>query len=539
MPNNSDIYKSFTVKPCAAYEYPKGKKLRDLSLLSTGDLIPTDLEDVKRKISKDVTTVTDLTEWFLGHGESYLEDVKNSEINQNNELGRLLGISIPSEIAEVSFTGTSGRSRYDKLLQDRCVREFRSWLSRKEVADEKLHKICEETPSQRTHYISSGWKRTADATRPCDIVPKVCLSAVDPQFAKIINDPLRDEFIRLFLIADGFKYILDFKFDVERFNGGYKVCLPDIVLNERGIPQFNFSIAYSYTFTEFSSRYIVGVDLGIKLAATAVVWDTKIEQMVHVYTMSRRARSLQNSIKATARQVTCLQIQGRREEAALHRAANCRKKRELAILVAQEIADIASVFDNAVVAIEDLSWISNTMQNGRWNRGELVDWLQHYVEVNGGRMVKVNCAGTSQRCHVCQETVQHKVWSDSYCPQCDAVWDRDINASVNVALVCVEKSTWAKMIKTRLKAKRVTSQVKRRSPIPRNTLKYPGRDRTKNKPTPSRVKKTKFREIILPNKEKCSSDCIDDSRVTEDDHSHRMVRTLKKQHDISFTELLL
>lgn len=70
----------------------------------------------------------------------------------------------------------------------------------------------------------------------------------------------------------------------------------------------------------------MGVDLGIKLAATAVVWDTKIEQMVHVYTMSRRARSLQNSIKATARQVKYLQAQGRRDEAALHRAANCRKR---------------------------------------------------------------------------------------------------------------------------------------------------------------------------------------------------------------------
>ena len=230
------------------------------------------------------------------------------------------------------------------------------------------------------------------------------------------------------------------------------MCLPDIVINEKGIPQFNFSVAYSYTFTEFSSRYIVGVDLGIKLAATAVVWDTKIEQMVHVYTMSRRARSLQNSIRATAQQVKYLQAQGRRDEAALHRAANCRKKRELAILVAQEIADIASVFDNAVVVVEDLSWISNTMQNGRWNRGELVDWLQHYVELNGGRMVKVNCAGTSQRCHVCQETVQHRVWGESYCPRCDVVEDRDINASVNNALVCVEKNTWAKMIKTRLKA---------------------------------------------------------------------------------------
>ena len=87
MPNNSDIYKSFTVKPCAAYEYPKGKKLQDLSSLSTEELTPIDLEEVKCKISKDVTTITDLTEWFLGHGESYLEDVKNSKINQNNELG--------------------------------------------------------------------------------------------------------------------------------------------------------------------------------------------------------------------------------------------------------------------------------------------------------------------------------------------------------------------------------------------------------------------------------------------------------------------
>ena len=148
----------------------------------------------------------------------------------------------------MSFTGTSGRSRYDKLLQDKCVREFKSWLSRKEVADGKLRKICGETPDKPTRYVSAGWKRTANSTRPCDIVPKVSLSAVDSQFSKIINDPFRDEFIRLFLIADGFKYILDFKFDVERFNGGYKVCLPDIVIKEKGIPQFNFSVAYSYTF---------------------------------------------------------------------------------------------------------------------------------------------------------------------------------------------------------------------------------------------------------------------------------------------------
>ena len=532
MPRNSDIYKSFTTKPVAAYIYPQKTTTKGLSSIETEELEIADLKDVLNKINKDIRTITSLTEWYLSHGESFLDKIRNAKISQNNTLGKLLGVTIPKDIAQVSFTGLSGKSRYDMLLQDRFIREAKSWIARKDVADNT-------SENKNSRYVSAGWKRTANATRPCDIVPKVSLSAVDPQFAKIINDPFRDKFIRLFLIADGFKYILDFQFDAERFNGGCKVCLPDIVLNERGVPQFNFSVAYSYTFTEFSSRYIVGVDLGIKLAATAVVWDTEIEQMVHVYTMSRRARSLQNSIKATARQVTHLQIQGRSDEAALHRAANCRKKRELAILVAQEIAYIASVFDNAAVAIEDLSWISNTMQNGRWNRGELVNWLEHYVELNGSRVVKVNCAGTSQRCHVCQETVQHRVWGESYCPRCDVVEDRDINASVNIALVCVEKNTWAKMIKTRLKAKRVTSQVKRRSPIPRETLKYPGRDRTKNKPTPSRVKKTQPQEAILPNKEKCSPTCNEDRMVVGDDHSYGTVRTQKKQHDISLTELLL
>ena len=289
MPRNSDIYKSFTTKPVAAYIYPQKTTTKRLSSIETEELEIADLKDVLNKINKYIRTITSLTEWYLSHGKSFLEEIRNAKISQNNTLGKLLGVTIPKDIAQVSFTGLSGKSRYDMLLQDRFIREAKSWIARKDVADNT-------SENKNSRYVSAGWKRTADATRPCDIVPKVSLSAVDPQFSKIINDPFRDEFIRLFLIADGFKYILDFKFDVERFNGGYKVCLPDIVLNEKGVPQFNFSVAYSYTFTEFSSRYIVGVDLGIKLAATAVVWDTKIEQMVHVYTMSRRARSLQNSI---------------------------------------------------------------------------------------------------------------------------------------------------------------------------------------------------------------------------------------------------
>ena len=43
------------------------------------------------------------------------------------------------------------------------------------------------------------------------------------------------------------------------------------------------------------------------------------------------------------------------DEARFHREAASRKKRELAILAAQEIAYLSYVWENAVVAVEDLS----------------------------------------------------------------------------------------------------------------------------------------------------------------------------------------
>lgn len=69
------------------------------------------------------------------------------------------------------------------------------------------------------------------------------------------------------------------------------------------------------------------------------------------------------------------------DEAQLHREAALRKKRELAILAAQEIADLSHQWGNAVVAVEDLSWISNTMQNGRWNRSAFTQWLTRCARI--------------------------------------------------------------------------------------------------------------------------------------------------------------
>jgi len=151
-------------------------------------------------------------------------------------------------------------------------------------------------------------------------------------------------------------------------------------------------------------------------------------------------------------------------------------------------------YDNAVVAVEDLSWIRNTMQNGRWNRGAFVQWLTHYVAQNGGWVVAVSAANTSQVCHLCGEKVEHPEHKVSLCPK-HGEMDRDVNAAANIAARAVPKVVKAR--KTRAKNRKLQSQAHLRTPIARASLKYPGRDRTKRVPTPKRKRRV-VGEVNLP-----------------------------------------
>ena len=184
------------------------------------------------------------------------------------------------------------------------------------------------------------------------------------------------------------------------------------------------------------------------------------------------------------------------DEAQLHREAASRKKRELAILAAQEIAYLSHVWDNAVVAVEDLGWIRNTMSNGRWNRGAFVQWITHYVTQNGGWVVSVNSANTSQICHACGSKVTHPTHRVSLCPK-HGEMDRDVNAAANIAARAVSKVEKAR--KTRAKNRKLQPQTPLKTPIARDSLKYPGRDRTKHVPTPKRKNHPRnVKEVILP-----------------------------------------
>lgn len=404
--------------------------------------------------------------------------------------GRRAGVTIPDFLV----TGKSGRSRKEALIQYNAVAEYRSWQERVKAANGEGDK-----------YVSRGWKRTVNASAPTYGEDTINLGAVDKQYAFIENNPFIDGEIVLKMVIHGKWYRLIFNFGNTRFHEG-KITLP-LVKIENGTPVFIFTVVTDNPVIQFSGDYTIGVDVGINNYATVVVRNSKTGEKVQESTLSQRVHSLWNSVRASEKQVKQLRKKAKSllydhqsrmaalDEAQFHREAASRKKRELAILTAQEIAYLSYFYDNAVVAVEDLSWVSNTMQNGRWNRGELIQWLTHYVSQNGGWVVSVNAANTSQVCHICGSKVTHPVHEISCCSK-HREMDRDVNAAANIAARAVLRVEKAR--KTQAKNPKLQKeQATLKTPPPRGSLRYPGRDRTKNYPTPKRKKRV-VREVTPP-----------------------------------------
>lgn len=373
----SETFKAFSSYPVA--------------ILSTdGEIL--DLEKELAAWKNDLLEVTELAEWNIDHEllfdlGNYLKSGK--AIPKSSELGRVLDISLPDEVKAEHAVA----SRFERMVRARAVDEVKSWHARAEVK--------KKSSSQ---YVSQGWERTASDVKPVNIKAKMSLSTVDRQHSEIINDPLVSGAIELRTIIGLNKRIVVFPFDKARFPHAVKVTMPDISIGEDGRLRFNFTAYETVGYPDVSDKYVVTVDVGITSYATVSVLNRSGE-LLYTTTLSRRVQSLLSKVKKANIQVASLRNQGNLEEAAFHRKANINRKRELAIVSAQEVADLAHQWDNAVVVFEDLSWIRNTMQNGRWNRGEFVKWTQHYLNQNGSLLFKVNAKNTSQLCHNCDEQV--------------------------------------------------------------------------------------------------------------------------------------
>lgn len=454
-----------------------------------GELL--DSAPVLASLASEVRDISAYATYVVRNDEALADELARITAVQPAVAGRRAGVTMPDFLA----SGKSGRSRKEWLMRHNVVTACRSWQERDKAAN-----------GESSKHVSQGWKRTANGSAPSYGEDYVNLGAVDRQYAAIENNPFADGEIILRLVIQGTWYRLIFNFDNKRFTEG-KVTLP-VIKVEDGTPVFIFTVVTDNPVVQFSGDYTIGVDVGINNYATVVVREVKTGRIVYETTLSQRVHSLWNSVRASEHQVRDLKakaatlLRDRQErmsaldEAQLHREAASRKKRELAILAAQEIAYLSHVWDNAVVAVEDLGWIANTMQNGRWNRGTLIQWLTHYVSQNGGWVVAVNPARTSQLCHKCGQRVTHPTHRLSVCPE-HGVMDRDVNAAANIAARAVPRV--AKARATRAKNRKLRPQAPLKTPPARDSLKYPGRDRTKNKPTLKRKNhRLVSKGVILP-----------------------------------------
>ena len=479
----NQTYRAFTARP---------SRVLDLS----GELLDSSL--VLGKLVSDVQGISAYATYVVRNDTMLGSDLERVTATAPAEAGRRAGVTMPRFFVEDEdgkpIAGKSGRSRKEFLVQHRVVTSFRSWQERVKAVNGESDK-----------YVSQGWARTVNAFPPLYGEDYINLGAVDKQYAVIENNPVVDGEIVLKMVIQGMWYRLFFRFDSMRFPEG-KVTLPLIKI-ENNQPVFIFTVVTDNPIVQFSGDYTIGVDLGINNYATVVVRNSKTEKIVYQTTLSQRVHSLWNSVRASERQVKQLRKKAKSilydrqakmsalDEAQLHREAASRKKRELTIVAAQEIAYLSHFWGNAVVAVEDLSWIANTMQNGRWNRGELMQWLTHYISQNGGWVISVNSANTSQVCYLCGSKVMHPVHEVSLCLMCGPM-DRDVNAAANIAARAVPNVEKAR--KTRAKNRKLQPQAPLKTPVARDTLKYPSRDRTKNKPTLKRKKRRISKGVIPP-----------------------------------------
>ena len=448
-------------------------------------------EEIINDIKNDVNYVSAvsqllITSELLKEYESFVDSGKcNTSIP--NAVGKLMKINIPDELVRSPQTG---RSRLEHMVRDRVVRELSSWSERRKAVEGESGK-----------YISQGWSRTASASRPHTLNPKMSLSAADSQYVKILNNYVSDGFIDLKMVAGRKWYTLRFAYPQKRFKESLKLCLPDVIINKDGELKFNFAVGYVKNQPEFNPDYFVVVDVGISDYITAGVVRDSDGETVEVMEVSQLLKTLENKAKKAHKQVSALHKTHRKEEAKSHRASNVKRKHELAIQAAQEVADFAFKWGNAAIVIEDLSWIKNTMKNGRWNRGEFVKWLKHFSELNGSRVMRANAKDSSQKCWKCGGRVTHPTWGTSRCinRECDlyhVIQDRDICSLSVIAQNFIKPGSFEKSVKTRKRSKTKFKKKEQRSPkITR--AKVPREDRTKNRPTKKRKKiRTKRLEYV-------------------------------------------
>ena len=107
-------------------------------------------------------------------------------------------------------------------------------------------------------------------------------------------------------------------------------------------------------------------------------------------------------------------------------------------IIANEIIAYAKQFEKPAIAMQKLDGIRENMNGSTKLNRRLHSWsfrkLQVYIEykAEGISVVYIDPKDTSKRCHRCGHVAQAN-GREFRCPKCGLVYNRDLNASINIA----------------------------------------------------------------------------------------------------------
>ena len=366
---------------------------------------------------------------------------------------------------ESNFDDLKGYSRVDDMIRASVISCARGTETRKKTWENILsHQLFgNEKPR-----MSAGWARTV---RPNPSTPGKVLTLSQPsnQYCKVKE---RSEKTITYDVICGDEWIVLEVFIPEHLRDCEKIIQPTLVWSTK-TNEFSIILTGKREKKKYrlSDRYVVGLDAGICNYITYAVYDKHNGSVVKEGVLSSYLdQELWTSIKKTQEQIkdcwlkieelksdenrNCFglypewvyqKIDALYEDIQDQRTALSKKRKEMARQAALEMKNVSMKYGNAPVARENLSWVGDTMQNGRWNCGEFFKQLQNVLENVGGISLWVSAWKTSQSCSQCGNMYK-KILVDGdkqfyydtpdrivHCEECGYSADRDVNAAINIA----------------------------------------------------------------------------------------------------------
>ena len=120
-------------------------------------------------------------------------------------------------------------------------------------------------------------------------------------------------------------------------------------------------------------------------------------------------------------------------------------------IIANEIIAYAKQFEKPVIAMEKLDGIRENMNGSAklnrrlhaWSFQKLQQYIEYKANLEGIPIVYVNPKNTSKRCHRCGRVAQVN-GREFTCLRCGLVYNRDLNAAINIAHVLTRGMGWVR-----------------------------------------------------------------------------------------------